>query len=186
MNGSLVPAAVAVVPGDVKAAYAASVVAGTPLSQPAHHRAAGGNVPAGAGRGSVNGYGRAARRHWERWLPEQYAIIEDPEAFFAALDEEAAAQVDELAAELAGDGPPGEGYLERAGRLASARARAQEIVLPQRVLPPPEALADDEQDDDEGVRLEGGTRPLAVDPWHPSWAEVDAEQRERAGRPAGG
>ena len=34
-----------------------------------------------------------------------------------------------------------------------------------------------------GVRLEGGTRPPAVDPGHPSWAEVDAEQRERADRP---
>ena len=134
----------------------------------------------------MNRYGAMAQRHWERWLPEQYAAIEDPEAFFAALGEEAAAQVDGLAAELAGDGPPGEGYLERAGRLASARARAQEIVLPQRVLPPPEAFAYDEQDDCEGVRLEGGTRPLAVDPGHPAWAEVDAEQRERADRPRGG
>ena len=134
----------------------------------------------------MNRYGAMARRHWERWLHEQYAAVEDPDAFFAALGEEAAAQVDGLAAELAGDGPPGEGYLERAGRLASARARAQEVVLPQRVLPPPEAFADDEQDDDEGVRLEGGTRPPAVDPGHPSWAEVDAEQRERAGQPLRG
>ena len=67
-----------------------------------------------------------------------------------------------------------------------ARARAEEIVLPQRVLPLPEAFADDEQDDSEGLRLEGGARPPAVDPGHPSWAEVDAEQRERAGRPPGG
>jgi len=59
-------------------------------------------------------------------------------------------------------------------------------MLPQRVLPPPEALADDEQDDEQGVRLEGGARPLAVDPGRPSWAEVDAEQRERAGRPPSG
>jgi hypothetical protein len=56
-------------------------------------------------------------------------------------------------------------------------------VLPQLVLPPPEAFADDEQDDDEGVRLECGARPPAVDPEHPSWAEVDAEQRERASGP---
>jgi hypothetical protein len=82
-----------------------------------------------------------ARQHWERWLPEQYAAIEDPDAFFAALGEEAARQVGDLAAQLAGGDQPGEGYLERAGRLASARARAEEIVLPQRVLPPPEALA---------------------------------------------
>ena len=121
-----------------------------------------------------------ARRHWERWLPEQYAAIEDPDGFFTALGEEAARQVGDLAARLAWDCGPGEGYVERAGRLASARARAEEIVFPQRVLPPPEAFADDEQDDQEGVRLVGGTRPLAVDPGHPSWAEVDAEQRERS------
>jgi len=52
-------------------------------------------------------------------------------------------------------------------------------VLPQRVLPSPEAFADDEQDDSEGLRLEGEARPSAVDRGHPSWAEVDAEQRER-------
>ena len=129
----------------------------------------------------MNRYGAMARRHWERWLPEQYAAIEDPDAFFATLGKEAARQVGDLAEQLAGDDQPGEGYLERAGRLASARARAEEIVLPRLLLPAPEAFADDEQDDDEGVRLEGGMRPLAVDPGHPAWAEVDAEQRERRG-----
>jgi hypothetical protein len=104
----------------------------------------------------VNRYGAMARRHWERWLPEQYTAISDPDAFFATLGEEAARQVDDLSAQLAEAGGPDKGYLERAGRLASARARAEEIVLPQRVLPPPEALADDEQDDEEGVRPEGG------------------------------
>jgi hypothetical protein len=125
------------------------------------------------------------RQHWERWLPEQYAAIGDPDGFFTALGEEAARQVDDLAAQLAEEGGPCEGYLERAGRLASARARAEEIVLPQRVLPLPEAFADDEQDDGVGLRLEGGTRPPAVDPGHPSWADVDAEQRERADQPPG-
>ena len=131
----------------------------------------------------MNRYGAIARRHWERWLPEQYAAISDPDAFFAALGEEAARQVSDLAAQLAGEGPPGEGYLERVGHLASARSRAEEIVLPWLVLPAPEAFADDEHDDGEGVRLEGGMRPLAVDPGHPAWAEVDAEQRERRGGP---
>jgi len=47
------------------------------------------------------------------------------------------------------------------------------------VLPQPEAPADD-QDKDEGLQVEGGTRPPAVDPGHPAWAEVNVEQRERA------
>ena len=40
----------------------------------------------------MNRYGAMARRHWERWLPGQYAVIEDPGGFFAALGEEAAAR----------------------------------------------------------------------------------------------
>src|SRR6202044_2689609 len=105
-----------------------------PPGQPAHHPAQRPDAGRGGG-GRVNRYGAMARRHWERWLPEQYAAIEDPGVFFAALGEEAARQVDDLAAQLAGDGPPGEGYLGRAGRLALARAQAEEIVLPQQVLP---------------------------------------------------
>ena len=33
----------------------------------------------------MNRYGQLARRHWERWLPGQYAAIQDPDGFFTAL-----------------------------------------------------------------------------------------------------
>src|SRR5438045_8640589 len=33
----------------------------------------------------MNQYGETARRHWERWLPERFAAIENPAAFFPAL-----------------------------------------------------------------------------------------------------
>ena len=79
----------------------------------------------------MNRHGELARRHRERWLPEQYAALGDPDGFFTALGEEAARQVDVLAAQISGQGRPGEGYLERAGRLAAARARAEEVILPQ-------------------------------------------------------
>jgi hypothetical protein len=62
----------------------------------------------------------------------------------------------------------------------AARAIAEELVLPQRVLPDPE-LAADNQDD---VPPESGERPMVVERDHPSWAEVDAEQQERIHGPA--
>ena len=87
---------------------------------------------------TVNRYGAMARSHWARWLPQQYATISDPDSFFSEIGQEAARQIDELTTELAGDGQPGEDYLARAGRLTAARSQAEEIVLPQQVLPPPE------------------------------------------------
>jgi hypothetical protein len=86
----------------------------------------------------MNRYGAMARSHWARWLPQRYAAIEDPDSFFSAIGQEAARQIDELAAELAGDDQPGEGYLVKAGRLTAARSQAEEIILPQQILPSPE------------------------------------------------
>ena len=43
-----------------------------------------------------------------------------------------------LAWDLAGDDPPGEEYLDKAGRLGEARHRAEQIVLDEMILLPPE------------------------------------------------
>jgi hypothetical protein len=86
----------------------------------------------------VNWYGATAMRHWARWRPWAYAGISDPVAFFTELGEEMAAQVEELADDLAGEDRPGEGYLDRVARLFTARMAAEEIILPQRVWPRPE------------------------------------------------
>src|ERR1700690_2860987 len=75
-------------------------------------------------RTPMNRYGAMGRRHWARWLPKRYAAIEDPDSFFSAIGQEAARQIDELAAELAGDDQPGEGYLVKAGRVTAARGQA--------------------------------------------------------------
>jgi hypothetical protein len=119
-----------------------------------------------------------ARSHWAAWLPRAYATIGEPDSFFSAIGEEAARQVDELASQLAGDGQPGEGYLERAGRLTAARSQAEEVILPQRVLARPEEP--DEGDQGSRPSPEAG-RPAAISPGHPMWAEVNAEQQERLG-----
>jgi hypothetical protein len=128
---------------------------------------------------SVNRYGVMARRHWERWLPRQYAAIGDPDNFFTVLGEEVARQIDHLLDELAGEIGRGDSYLARVGQLLAARVIAEELILPQRVLPEAELAADGEQDDQEDVTPERGERPVVVDRGHPSWAEVNAEQQER-------
>ena len=87
---------------------------------------------------TVNQYGEMARRHWARWLPDRFAAIGNPQTFFADLGEEAEQKIDALAWELAGDDPPGEGYLAKAGRLGEARHRAEQIILDEMILLPPE------------------------------------------------
>jgi hypothetical protein len=66
------------------------------------------------------------------------------------------------------------------GRLFAARAIAEELILPQRVLPDPELAADNQG----YVPPGSGERPMVVERDHPSWAEVNAEQQERIHGPA--
>ena len=135
---------------------------------------------------SVNRYGVMAQRHWARWLPKQHAAISDPESFFTTLGDEVARQIDDLTDELVGEIKQSDSYLTHVGRLFAARAIAEELILPQRVLPEAELAADDDQGDQEDVKPECGERPMAVDRNHPSWMEVNAEQQERANDPESG
>src|SRR4051794_1776735 len=61
---------------------------------------------------AMNKYGELAKTHWARTDPARYAAIDDPEAFFAGLGEQAESQIQELAQRLAGPDRPGEEYLE--------------------------------------------------------------------------
>jgi hypothetical protein len=92
----------------------------------------------------VNHYAAIARRHWQQWLPERYAQIPDPDSFFSTLGQEAASQIADLMMDLAGDDPPGEDYLTKAGRLTAARSQAEEIVLND-LLPDPGQTPDNPQ-----------------------------------------
>ena len=79
-----------------------------------------------------------ARRHWARRLPDRFAAIQEPERFFTDLGDQAEQKITALAWDLAGDDPAGEGYLAKAGRLGEARHRAEQIVLDEMILLPPE------------------------------------------------
>ena len=93
----------------------------------------------------MNQYGEMARRHWARWLPGRYAAVEDPNSFFSDLGNQAEARIDILADDLAGDDQPGEGYLGKAGRLGAARHQAEQMVLTELILLPPEPGTDPDQ-----------------------------------------
>jgi len=62
-----------------------------------------------------------------------------------------------------------------------ARLQAEEIVLPEQILPPPEPGASQDTSDQgrETPASQDGT-PLIVDRSHPLWAQVNAEQEELA------
>lgn len=94
----------------------------------------------------MNSYGETAMAHWRRWLPQRFAQIEDPQEFFSRLGERVAEEVELLADHLAGPDRPGEGYLGKAGRLETAKARAEERVLAELVYLEPEPGTDPDED----------------------------------------
>jgi hypothetical protein len=94
----------------------------------------------------MNQYAAMAERHWRRWLPSRVAAMGDPTSFFSNLGEEAAERIEDLTMDLAGDDPPGESFADKVGRLNMARLRAEEIVLPEMVLLPPEPGMEEDED----------------------------------------
>ncbi len=128
----------------------------------------------------MNQYGATARRHWVRWLPERYAAIQDPDSFFSTLGEEVAQQISDLMLELAGDDPSGEDYLVKVGRLNAARNQAEEIVLRERVLLPPEPGAAEDPEEPTLTPADQGWQPVTVHRGDPLWEQVNAEQTELA------
>ena len=126
----------------------------------------------------MNRYGLMAQRHWAQWLPQRYATISEPDSYFSTLGQDVAQQIEDLTVELAGDDQPGEEYLAKAGRLTAARSRAEEIVLPERVLLAPEPESSESPEDSSPLPASLAL-PEVVDRSHPAWAEVNAEQTER-------
>ena len=92
----------------------------------------------------MNKYGAMAERHWRRWLPSRVVAMDDPSSFFSDLGEEVSERIGDLTMELAGDDPPGEEYLTKAGRLGEARHRAEQIVLGEMILLQPEPGAEED------------------------------------------
>jgi hypothetical protein len=113
---------------------------------------------------TVNRYGRMARQHWTRWLPETVVAIPDPETFFADLGDQIAQQIEDLTAATAGEDPPGETYLRKTVRLHTARLTAEAEILRAEVFLPPVTETGDPPPDPPWT-------PLLEDPADPVWQQ---------------
>ncbi|MER7673127.1 hypothetical protein ABTY61_32360 [Kitasatospora sp. NPDC096128] len=98
----------------------------------------------------INQYGQQARSHWRHFLPERYAALPDPIAYFTALGESVETQVGELWDRLiiADVAPPEETHLERVARLRGLKTRAEFEVLQELVHLEPEPDATPHGEDD--------------------------------------
>jgi hypothetical protein len=122
----------------------------------------------------MNRYGRLAQRHWAKWRPNELRQIPDPEEFFTRLGLDVEAQVEELAATLAGDDPGGEDYLQKLGRLRMARLTAESQVLREQVLLPPEPGHPEAEDDDTPTwPATTDWLPIELTPDHPAYHDLD-------------
>jgi hypothetical protein len=122
----------------------------------------------------MNRYGRMAQEHWRRWLPTRYREIPDPSNFFTTLGQQVEERIVTLSVDIAGDDPPGEGYLDKVGRLNMARLQAEEIVLAEQVLLPAEPQVDPDEEDHQRAAQRGSGAdwiPVREDPAHPFWIE---------------
>ncbi len=97
----------------------------------------------------MNEYGAMARDHCRRWRSASYAEITDPGSYFTDLGDRVAQEISDLWAELRArsGNPVGEDYIARVGRLNALRKQAEEIVLADLVLLPPEPGASDDDPD---------------------------------------
>lgn len=122
----------------------------------------------------MNRYGRLAQQHWAKWRPKELSQIPDPEDYFSTLGLEVERQVEELAAALAGDDPGGEEYLEKLGRLRTARLTAESHVLREMVLLPPEpGHPEAETDDTPTWPATTEWMPMELTPDHPAYHDLD-------------
>jgi hypothetical protein len=127
----------------------------------------------------MNHYGAQARKHWQTYLPNRYATISDPNSFFSTLGEQAAQQIANRQIELAGPDQPGEGYLDKLGRLNAAKQQAEEEILPELILIDPETDLLDSPNGTEASPSETSWTPLVEDPTDPRWQQIAQEEAEQ-------
>ena len=124
----------------------------------------------------LNHYGEMARRHMAKHLPERYAQIPDPTAYFAALGEQAAAEVEARTQGLIDStcSTRGDDHAERRGKANMARLMAEEAVLSELVHLAPEAT--DAPTDETGAYL--GPDPQMTPDWTPLLPPEDDDPEE--------
>ncbi|MEV7929677.1 hypothetical protein [Kitasatospora sp. NPDC088779] len=126
---------------------------------------------------AINQYGTEARAYWRRWLPQRYAALPDPIAFFTALGEQVEAQVGDLWDQLviADTAPPEETHEQRVARLAQLKAHAEHEVLDETVRLEPEPGAGLEDEDDGLESDEDHQARIEHLHQHTEWASTTAD-----------
>lgn len=103
----------------------------------------------------MNKYAAMAQQHWKTWLPRRYATIPDPASFFCQLGIEVSDRIASLELDLLGPDDPQEEHFSRVGRRKMARLQAEELVLSEMVLLPPESMVyPDETDESDELPAE--------------------------------
>jgi hypothetical protein len=92
---------------------------------------------------AMNKYGQQALQHWRRWRPHHLAAIaaaEGEQAYFTRLGEQVAAEIAQMAASMAAaaNAELSSDHHIRTGQLNMIRNDAEQAVLRERVLLPPE------------------------------------------------
>lgn len=77
----------------------------------------------------MNRYGHQAQDMWSRYMPTQYAELENPEQYFTELGETIQNQISRISEQLERQLAPTDDYLARVGQLNGVRKQAEEIVL---------------------------------------------------------
>lgn len=90
-------------------------------------------------------YTAVVRQYWTRYRPAATSQLPNPEAFFERLGTQIEAEVSDLTARMQGPDWPGETYLDKVGRLNSARSRAEEQVLADLLYSQPPELSPNEE-----------------------------------------
>jgi hypothetical protein len=93
----------------------------------------------------MNQYGATAMRHWQTYLPQAYAELDDPAAYFLKLGQRVSAQIADLAEDLIGKAPAGETFEQKVGRIEAAKRQAREKVMAEEVFLPAEPGREDEE-----------------------------------------
>lgn len=126
----------------------------------------------------MNGYGQQAMTHWQRWLPNRYSQVKDPQVFFTRLGEQAEQQIEDLSLSLEAqqrDRLKSAGYLERVGVLNALQKQATEVVMSEFLPDPEPEMLEVEDPSPDPLDQWMGRDGMPKDRSHPLWAMAEDE-----------
>ncbi|ONI88060.1 hypothetical protein ALI22I_20175 [Saccharothrix sp. ALI-22-I] len=77
----------------------------------------------------MNHYGLQAKEHWQKDRPQEYARLEDPEAYFTQVGEDLEERIDQRRLALEATAPSTSSYLANVAALNTAWQTAESEVL---------------------------------------------------------